>query len=96
MGRGSVRRILVGVAVVVVAATGLTACNLSTTPQLVAGGESTCRLRTDGTVECWGYNGEGELGDGTTVSSRVPIPVAGLSGVTSLTAGWHHTLCPSR
>ena len=91
MGRGNVRRILVGVAAVALAATGLTACNLPTTPQLVAGDSSTCRLRTDGTVECWGDNAYGQLGDGTTTNSSLPIQVAGLTGVTSLAAGSNHT-----
>lgn len=34
-----------------------------------------CARRTDGTLWCWGANGEGQLGDGTSVDSMVPVPV---------------------
>lgn len=44
-----------------------------------------CALLRAGTVKCWGYNGAGQLGDNLAVmSSDVPVPVSGLSGVTSL------------
>jgi alpha-tubulin suppressor-like RCC1 family protein len=43
-------------------------------------------LRADGTVWSWGYNGTGALGDGSdTALSPVPVPVSGLTGVTSVT-----------
>jgi hypothetical protein len=41
-------------------------------------------LLSNGTVMDWGSNREGELGDGTTTSSDVPVAVSGLSGVTAI------------
>ncbi len=45
--------------------------------------ESTCALLQDGTVQCWGSNSLGELGNNNTDASLTPITVAGLAGVTS-------------
>lgn len=47
-------------------------------------------MRSDGTVWCWGYNYEGELGDGTFAVRSTPAPVHGLAGVTSIAAGNQH------
>ena len=35
----------------------------------------TCAALDDGSVSCWGFNGQGQLGDGTNTSSNVPIEV---------------------
>ena len=60
----------------------------SFTAGAVAGGElSSLALRTDGTVWSWGANDSGQLGDGTTTPSFVPIRVSGLAGVTAIAAG---------
>ena len=50
-----------------------------------------CALMTDGTVQCWGANGHGSLGNGTRTTSLVPAPVAGLSGILSISSGGVHT-----
>ena len=42
---------------------------------LQAGGWNTCVLRAGGGVLCWGANGLGEIGDGTTVTRIAPVAV---------------------
>jgi alpha-tubulin suppressor-like RCC1 family protein len=52
-----------------------------------------CAILTTGHVDCWGYNAQGQLGDGGFKSSGVPVAVHGishapsLSDVTSLSSG---------
>ena len=41
-------------------------------------------------VWCWGGNGRGQLGDGTTTDRTLPTRVAGLSDVVSLSVGTDH------
>lgn len=60
-----------------------------------AGQESTCGLRSDGTVWCWGSRLHGELGDGLVGgSSTVPVQVqtasGALAGVSQLSVGNQH------
>ncbi|MGW6657544.1 cutinase family protein [Rhodococcus sp. NPDC055024] len=54
---------------------------------LVAGGDHACALLAGGTAKCWGNNGWGQLGDGTTTDRLTPVDVVGISGATALTAG---------
>ena len=59
------------------------------------GGYYSCALLSNGAVKCWGYNEWGELGDGTTTDSSIPVAVSGIDGVTvkatAVGAGSYHS-----
>ena len=60
--------------------------------QVAAGRNHSCGL-TGGAAYCWGFGGDGELGNGTNVGSvDSPVPVSGLgSGVAAITTGDYHS-----
>ena len=58
---------------------------------ITAGFYHTCALKTSGGVACWGRNGSGQLGDGSSSGSSTPQPVSGLSGIAQIAAGGYHT-----
>jgi alpha-tubulin suppressor-like RCC1 family protein len=64
--------------------------NLGGVTSISAGSDVTCALLSDGTVDCWGRNYEGELGDGTTNDSYTPSRVSNLSGVTAVSSDDGH------
>ena len=79
---------------------GLVAAGLTGLKALSVGGETICFLKLDGTAGCWGANGAGQLGDGTTVDrladgtvpeSTVPAAVAGLTNAVGLSTSGQHT-----
>lgn len=68
-----------------------------TVVQMAAGVTHSLALTSDGTVVAWGRNVNGELGDGTNVTSRVPVLVdrsGVLAGktVVQVAAGANHSL----
>jgi alpha-tubulin suppressor-like RCC1 family protein len=34
-----------------------------------------CAVLSNGTMRCWGWNYDGDLGDGTTTDRLTPVPV---------------------
>ena len=57
---------------------------------VAAGARHTCALLATGTIRCWGYNGFGQLGDGTDEEREGVVEVAGVTGATSVELGVRH------
>ena len=57
----------------------------------VTGGFHTCAILPDHTVQCWGRNQDGQLGNGdSTTDVPLPGPVLGLGPVADLVGGGYH------
>ena len=49
-------------------------------------------MTTAGAVKCWGWNDEGQVGDGTAVNRLAPVNVTGIAvGAQDVSAGDKHT-----
>lgn len=70
-------------------------------PRLVAGGSGATELsvgqsfacmrdRSGGRPRCWGYNGNGSLGDGTRTDSPTPVAVVATGASATIEAGYSH------
>ena len=73
-------------------ATPTVIAGISGVVSIAAGLYNTCVLHKDATLACWSNNYFGQLGDGTTADSTMPVSlgVPALSGVAEIAAGsWH-------
>jgi len=67
------------------------ACADSEIVQISTGSTHSCALRSGGGVACWGSNGFGELGDGTSTMRTRPVSVSGISDAIYVSAGFGFT-----
>jgi alpha-tubulin suppressor-like RCC1 family protein len=67
---------------------------LSDVVAISAGDGHSIALKKDGTVRTWGYNGQGQLGNGAMADSHFPTPVqvSSLSEIKAIAAGDRHCL----
>jgi len=65
--------------------------------RVTAGDNQTCAIRSDTTLWCWGYNGDGQLGLGNTTTEDLPQQVTypASTGWTAVSAGSSYT-CATR
>jgi len=101
---GAAQVALGGSVTCVLSAAGAVGCTNSGTPDrsdltvliprgataVAAGFESRCALMDDGTVQCWGGNSYGQLGNGTATGSLTPVAVAGITNAVQLAVGLNH------
>ena len=80
---------------------GLEPLSSAETPRAVAGGHSftvvsagvfhSCGVTPSHEAYCWGDNSHGQLGDGSTTSSLIPVLVTGGQQFASVTVGFYHS-----
>jgi Regulator of chromosome condensation (RCC1) repeat/Bacterial Ig-like domain (group 2) len=58
---------------------------------VAVGGGHACTLLSDGMVACWGDNAGGQLGNGTTVDSSVPVYASNVTNATAISLGGAHS-----
>jgi alpha-tubulin suppressor-like RCC1 family protein len=59
--------------------------------QVAASQQHACAVMSDHTVQCWGLNFSGQLGDGTTTDRSSPVQVSGISTATAVAVGATHS-----
>ncbi|MCA9704967.1 MAG: hypothetical protein KDK70_03845 [Myxococcales bacterium] len=64
--------------------------------QLTAGNHHSCARHASGKVSCWGFEGQGQLGDGSGHEHAEPRPVAGLDDAVDLASGGSHSCAVRR
>ncbi|WP_083195032.1 hypothetical protein [Pararhodobacter sp. CCB-MM2] len=57
---------------------------------IATGGYSSCAINRRGRLFCWGSNGNGQLGDGTSTHANLPVRALTPLGMTEITMGADH------
>lgn len=65
--------------------------NVTGARALAAGYGHTCALLESRGIQCWGYNGYGQLGRGDTADAPVAAAVSSIDNAIAITAGYSHT-----
>ena len=65
--------------------------NVTNAIAVAGGNDHSCALLSSGGVKCWGGNGDGELGNGTTTDSTTAVSVSSLSDAIEISAGFDAT-----
>jgi alpha-tubulin suppressor-like RCC1 family protein len=63
----------------------------TTVVEVALGAAHSCAGTEDGVLSCWGVNGAGQLGDGSTVNKSSPAQVSSLTSVVEVALGANHT-----
>lgn len=72
-----------------------TSTGLSSVKSIVPGESHALALAADGSIWVWGYNGNGGLGTGNSISSNKPVKLTGLLLANALAAGRYNSLAVS-
>jgi len=93
---GRVRFLTVSLALLF--STLLPAAATGTTPYatVAAGGAHALALADDGTVWAWGFNDQGQLGDGSLQYTTSPVQVQGLPEIRTISAGYTNSMALGR
>jgi PKD repeat protein len=74
----------------------VTVSGISTAIAIAAGGNSedghSLAVLSDGSIKSWGYNLNGQLGDGTVISSSLPVDVGEISSAEDIAGGGSHSM----
>ena len=70
---------------------GLVSGGLTFATLAVGGGDHSCAVTESGSAYCWGANGFGQLGNGSTANALTPALVATGPTFTAIAPGWNHT-----
>ncbi|MBI4833314.1 MAG: hypothetical protein HY811_00640 [Planctomycetes bacterium] len=65
---------------------------LTTWSKVACGAQHTMAIKTDGTLWAWGFNSNGQLGDGTTIQRNSPVQVGALTTWKQVAGGNAFTL----